>query len=342
MKQLIPLLLSSILLFSCAPRNPHSPEAQRLLALLDSLNGHKTLSATMSNVSWNIAEAQLVHDTTGKWPAIIGLDFIDIYTDLNPDSSAPHPYDNFDLPLQWHRDGGLITICWHWFVPVAPDSARLTFRPDTRFQVANMLTPGTWEHSIMSRDLQLIAHRLSQFRDAHIPILWRPLHEAAGNTIIGGDPWFWWGNGGPDNYVALWRHMHDYFDSLHLDNLIYLWTTETGIHADSLAFDTPWYPGDDYVDIICRDSYHKNASQCLAEYNAIRQTYPQKPLTLSECGQVAPISQQWQQGAHWAWFMPWYTYNASSLRSHDWADASWWLDAANNPNVLWRHDLPKH
>ena len=318
-----------------------SPEASRVLDFIAQSQGRKALSATMANVTWNTAEADLVHEATGKYPAIIGLDYIDIYTDDDTAAGAYRPYDDFSVPQGWWDAGGLVTVCWHWNVPVAPDSARLTFRPDTEFRTADMLKDGTWEHAVMAHDLGLVAKRLRQFKEAGIPVLWRPLHEAAGNTLIGGEPWFWWGNGGAEAYVALWRYMHQYFSAEGLNNLIWVWTTETGFHGgDAVVRDTAWYPGDEYVDVIGRDSYHKDCAQMVAEYEAIRQSFPNKPLTLSECGDVATIYGQWSAGALWGWFMPWYQYKATTLSGHEWADSEWWADAANADFVAWRGDLP--
>lgn len=341
MKRISIIALAALAFCSCARQASdvtpgRSAEAARLLTYVDSIFGKQILSSTMANVAWNTAEADLVFDTLGKRPAMIGLDYIDIRTDEDTTAGAYRPYDDFEMAKKWCDEGGLVAICWHWFVPKDPDSEALTFRPDTEFRVANMLTEGTWENGVMRHDMALVAVRLRQFRDARIPVIWRPLHEAAGNTVIGGEPWFWWGNGGAENYVALWRHMHDFFKSEGLDNLIWVWTTETGLHGDSLASDAAWYPGDDYVDVIGRDSYHKTASQCLTEFEAIRKAFPNKTLALSECGDVATIAAQWQLGARWAWFMPWYQYNTKTLVGHEWADAAWWASADTTSVVVWR------
>lgn len=344
MKKLCILSVAAIALCACARKAPdiqptYSAEAARLLAYVDSIYGKRTLSSTMANVAWNTAEADLVFDTLGKRPAMIGLDYIDIRTDDDTTAGAYRPYDNFELAKRWWDEGGLISICWHWFVPKAADATSITFRPDTEFRVANMLKEGTWENGVMRHDMALVAARLGQFRDAGIPVIWRPLHEAAGNTVIGGEPWFWWGNSGAEAYVALWRYMHDYFRAEGLNNLVWVWTTETGLHGDSLASDAAWYPGDDYVDLIGRDSYHKTAEQCFTEYEAIRKSFPSKTLVLSECGDVATIAAQWEAGARWAWFMPWYQYNTKTLVGHEWADASWWASADTTDVVLWRGDV---
>ena len=92
----------------------------------------------------------------------------------------------------------------------------------------------------MIRDIDAIAVELTKLRDAHVPVLWRPLHEAEGG-------WFWWGAQGPKNYVRLYRLLYDRLTKVHkLDNLIWVYTS---------GGKPEWYPGDDVVDIIGADAY---------------------------------------------------------------------------------------
>jgi len=51
--------------------------------------------------------------------------------------------------------------------------------------MAKFITPGTPEHTAAMTDLKRTADYLDQLNKAHVPVLWRPLHE-----IDGG--WFWW------------------------------------------------------------------------------------------------------------------------------------------------------
>jgi mannan endo-1,4-beta-mannosidase len=55
---------------------------------------------------------------------------------------------------------------------------------------------------------------------------------------------------------------------------------------------------------------------------------------------VAKISEQWSASGCWSYFMPWYSYNATTLDGHDHADTAWWTDAMQNSHVLSREDLP--
>lgn len=79
--------------------------------------------------------------------------------------------------------------------------------------------------------------------------------------------------------------MFNYFKAEGLNNLIWVWTTETG--------DDDWYPGDAYVDIVGRDIYTKDAGTCASDYSSIVVAYGNKMVALSECGTVGKISEQW-------------------------------------------------
>lgn len=324
--------------------NP-SPEAAKVYDYLRSVYGEKVLSGTMANVNWNDAEARLVETATGKWPAIIGLDYIDVTYAESDSASAQLKRDLYaDLTVaqdHWQK-GGLVSICWHWSVPAGPDSTRLVFYTDTQFKVENMFTEGAWENHVMERDIDMVIAQLMKLKKAGIPVIWRPLHEASGNHKSGGKEWFWWGNGGAENYVRLWRHLYDRCAKAGLDNLIWVWTTQTGFGDDltmGILADTTWYPGDQYVDMVGRDAYTRTSQQLVDEYNAIRATFPRKMAILSECGTVGRISEQWEMGAKWGLFIPWYTYQAKSLKGHLYADDDWWTDAAKCPDVVWRGQL---
>ena len=193
------------------------------------------------------------------------------------------------------------------------------------FDLKAAVTEGTWQNQFVKDDLARIAPYLKLLRDAGIPVLWRPLHEAAGG-------WFWWGSDA-ESFKKLWIMMFDYFKQEGLDNLIWVWTSE--------GDDLNWYPGPEYVDIIGRDLYGNSVASCIEEYQKLQENYPGKIITLSECGYsqytnsvVAPISQQWNEGATWSWFMPWYGTNGGNENMH--AGKDWWTDAMNCPNVITR------
>ena len=91
-----------------------SAEAEALLQCLKDIEGVKTLSGTMANVNWNINEAKWVHQHTGKWPALNCFDYIH-----HPFSKKGEwiDYTNVTEVYNWHRQGGVVAIMWHWNVP---------------------------------------------------------------------------------------------------------------------------------------------------------------------------------------------------------------------------------
>ena len=232
------------------------------------------------------------------------------------------------------QEGGLI-IGGHDYTAVAvylesngtaldPNKDYAFYKADTEFDAANATVEGTWENKVFTEDLKNAAAYLKLLRDADIPVLWRPFHEAAGG-------WFWWGKDAA-SFKSLWIAMFNYFKTEGLDNLIWVWTTE-GDDAD-------WYPGDQYVDIVGRDIYNKETADCVSEYTSIAGNYGNKIVSLSECGTVGLISEQWASGARWSWFMPWYdgTNEDGSPVVH--ADEAWWKDAMNQEFVVSRDELP--
>lgn len=232
------------------------------------------------------------------------------------------------------QEGGLI-IGGHDYTAVAvylenngtaldPNKDYAFYKADMEFDATNATVEGTWENKVFTEDLKNAAAYLKLLRDADIPVLWRPFHEAAGG-------WFWWGKDAA-SFKSLWIAMFNYFKTEGLDNLIWVWTTE-GNDAD-------WYPGDQYVDIVGRDVYNKETADCVSEYTSIAENYGNKIVSLSECGTVGLISEQWASGARWSWFMPWYdgTNEDGSPVVH--ADEAWWKDAMSQEFVVSREELP--
>lgn len=261
------------------------------------------------------------------WSEIVsGTDYFDI--------SGDYTLVITEDVLKSLQKGGLI-IGGHDYTAVAvylenngtaldPNKDYAFYKADTEFDATNATVEGTWENKVFTEDLKNAAAYLKLLRDADIPVLWRPFHEAAGG-------WFWWGKDAA-SFKSLWIAMFNYFKTEGLDNLIWVWTTE-GNDAD-------WYPGDQYVDIVGRDVYNKETADCVSEYTSIAENYGNKIVSLSECGTVGLISEQWASGARWSWFMPWYdgTNEDGSPVVH--ADEAWWKDAMSQEFVVSREDLP--
>lgn len=348
MKKLILLLSALMVVASIRAAEPtKSPEAQKLMQLLNDINGQKTLSGTMACVNWNISEAQWVHKHTGKWPAIAGFDFIHL-----PWSSPGGwiDYDNISVVEDWANEGGLVTISWHWMVPArSGKSDKYAFYwgtdagkedEQTTFDVNKIFTPNSNEYKIMMADIDRVAGILLKLKAKGIPVLWRPLHEAGGM-------WFWWGRD-PEACNELWRKMYNRFQELGVDNLIWVWT-QSSAWGKPYSDGYRWYPGDNYVDIVGMDIYNEtNASTIRTKcYDFLKEYSPTKLVALTECGNVAKMGQQWAAGTKWLYFMPWYDYNVSNdtnsnafnQTSHSNANIAWWNEAFSHDYVLTRDDV---
>jgi len=326
-------------------------EAKNVYEYLLSQYGKKTLSAAMANVNWNFAEAELVHQATGKYPAIATMDYIHMLTltSHNPFKGWKVNYDDISEVEKWWNNNGLLAASWHWNMPAneasidktdgytcTPGTGTTGNKATTCAKPSNIMKEGTWEKKIADEDLKVMAELLKKLQDKNIPLIFRPFHEASGNTFgtyAGGSAWFWWGIEGGEAYKKLWIYVYDYFKQAGINNLIWVWTSQNNGDAD-------WYPGDEYVDIIGQDIYNQKADSNAKDFKRLQETFPNKMCTLSECGNVGKISEQWKQGATWSYFMPWYQYDAKTLDKHEHADTDWWKDAMSNKNVLSREDLP--
>ncbi|MCR4897425.1 MAG: glycoside hydrolase family 26 protein [Lachnospiraceae bacterium] len=221
-------------------------------------------------------EMDYLMDVTGKLPAIRGLDFMN---------------DDFDgvveRAIEWDARGGLVTICWHTGVDISGYEESKRDRPN----FDRLLTPGTPEYRTLMNSWDRAARALQELRDANVPVLWRPFHEFDGK-------WFWWGKGGPENFIKLWRLMYDTFTNDYgLDNLIWVLG-----YSDRTR--QGWYPGDEYVDIIGSDNYDKSTNK--KNWNKLTKIAA-KPMAFHECS-IVPSAQRFEEdGTMWSWFMIWHT-----------------------------------
>lgn len=318
------------------------PAVGKLYSYLRSIYGQKTLSGAMANVAWNTDEAEWVGRYTGLYPAIAFFDYIHL-------ASSPAnwiDYGDITPALSWWNAGGLVGASWHWNVPPTSSDvgnvSTYTFDADISFSAAEAVKEGTWENTFIKADLEKISGYLKLLQDEGIPVLWRPLHEAAGNTYTQWHTgaWFWWGADGAQAYKDLWIYMFNWFRDAGIRNLIWVWTTQTSGPEDS---DFDFYPGDEYVDIIGKDIYNvSDASEIASQFTAVLQYSEHKMVTLSELGGIPDMGSCWDAGARWLYFMPWYDYanDGSEDFAHGNADIAWWRSSFVSDAVISRDALP--
>lgn len=320
-------------------------EARHLFDVLASFYGKQIMSGVVAKVDWNIVEAENVYQWTGQYPALNVFDFNNMHAskDVNPNGWLD--YSDISVVRQWHQNGGVVGCMWHWNMR-ANNGTDMTCSPgdqawETKFDCSRLSDTNSQEYKQVCKDIDQVASYLKRMQKEGIPVIWRPLHEAAGNIYeyTGGKAWFWWGAQGAEAYKALWRFMYDRLVQHHgLHNLIWVWTSQVN--------DTAFYPGDDYVDIIGRDNYYALQYPLHKEYEQLSRLYPTKMITLAECGngdevKMSLMGNIWQEGSRWLWFMTWYDYDYTldAGENHRYASRSWWLEAFTHPYVLTRDKM---
>ncbi|MEJ7828798.1 MAG: glycosyl hydrolase [Segetibacter sp.] len=206
--------------------------------------------------------------------------------------------DNRDAEkaITWYNSTskkGIVSFHWHWHSPSGGTAGKNTFyTTETTFDVSQAVIGGTQQNAEVLRDIDAIAEPLKKLRDADVPVLWRPLHEAGGR-------WFWWGAKGSAPAKALWDIMYDRLTNFHgLHNLIWIWSSP---EAD-------WYPGNSKVDMIGYDSYPGNYNYTMQKNmfdNLYNITNGQKLIALTENGPIPDIQNSLSADAPWSYFMAW-------------------------------------
>ena len=168
-------------------------------------------------------EFNRIKSVSGKTPLIRGFDLIE----YSP-SRVAHGATSTETEkaIAWHAQNGIVTFAWHWNAPKdlidqpGKEWWRGFYTEATTFDVTKaMNNTASEEYTLIIRDIDAIAVQLKKLKDANVPVLWRPLHEAEG-------AWFWWGAKGPEPCKWLWKLVFDRLVNYHqLNNLIWVWTS---------------------------------------------------------------------------------------------------------------------
>ena len=206
-----------------------------------------------------------------------------------------------EYAYDWYKNaGGIVQLCWHWTTPEdyavnAGDQPWYSsfYKEGSKLDLDKIMNgEDDAAYQLLMDDIDNMANELARLRDAGVPVLWRPLHEAAGG-------WFWWGKGGADCFIRLWRMMYERFtQKFNLNNLIWV----LGYAGD---VKDGWYVGDDYCDIVGSDTYDGTVNR--HGYDRLTLIAPNKPKCFHECGILPQIGEFKQSGCMWMWFMIWHT-----------------------------------
>lgn len=296
-----------------------------LFSFLVDQYGHKVVAGQQDDIEY-------VLEKTGREPAIGAFDLMD----YSP-SRVEHGVNvlrSSDAIINWATKGegrGIVSLMWHWNAPTdlineAPDKLwwRGFYTTATTFDLKAALADKNSErYQLLLRDIDTIAAQLRKFQAADVPVLWRPLHEAAGG-------WFWWGAKGPEPFKELWHILYDRLTNHHqLHNLIWVYTATDTFNAE-------WYPGDQYVDIVGLDIYSHSDNTLSSNWESAQASLTGKKLvTLSESGQLPSPASIRTFGTWWSWFSVWTGNDHIKKQPVDTLKAVF-----NSESVITRDELP--
>lgn len=271
-------------------------EARAVLEYLESIRG-KGIITGQHTLTMAQEELRFLEKETGKLPALCGFELLAYSPNINylscNEEALKELRENkgtLQRAYEWAEKGGLLTFTWHWYSPIGGVD-KAFYSKNTEYDATKVFEEGTEERKAFYHDLDAMAELLQGFADKHIPILWRPFHEAEGD-------WFWWGVKGMDVARKLYRLMFEYYtEEKHLDNLIWVWNNPR----------PEGYVGDEYCDIVTSDHYppaHQHTSMKV-QLDALKKVTADKPYAIGEIGVVPDVEAVEKEQADWLWFMVW-------------------------------------
>jgi len=302
-------------------------------------NTVKLMNFITDNYGKKIISGQYVSDNTNK-----EIDYLSNITGKSPLirfaalQTLSDDFSAVEAATDWYRKGGIVGFSWNW---KSPGKAQTLLAEKTDFslwdavcydydlaalsqeEIRGLFGEGliTAECYGIILDIDAMAGQLTVLKNRGIPVLWRPLHEAAGG-------WYWWGADGCKPYKWLWELMYtrmtEYFG---LDNLIWVWNGQSGDYLiDS-----------DMYDIASLDVYLKANTEYSSRYEQMvamtRIISKGKPISLSECGAIPNIDDCFRDNAIWAYFGLWYGSYLEDIAEKD------LIKAYNSEAVLTLGDL---
>lgn len=279
--------------------NPNATKkAAELLNFLSETAGRKIITGQHTQTN-PMEEILYIREVTGKAPLLRGFELLAYSPNINyadaDEACLTEVYENrgtVDTALEWAKSsGGIVTLSFHWFSPL-DGRDKSFYAKNTDFDARRVLIDNTAERKAFFSDMDAIAEVLARFRDADIPVLWRPFHESDGE-------WFWWGAKGCETARELYKLMFRYYTrDKKLDNLLWVWNCRL----------KEGYPGDEFVDVISVDIYLEKyaPTDYKAEYEAlIAATTENKVAALAEVGYIPDIDALEKSRVPWAYFMSW-------------------------------------
>lgn len=318
--------------------NPNADEnTKRLYKFLCDIYGKYSLAGQYADEGRASSEYEKITAKTGKTFAVLGLDMGNYSL-----GSKAHGAESktVEYAYDWYKNaGGIVQLCWHWTTPEdyavnAGDQPWYSsfYKEGSKLDLDKIMNgEDDAAYQLLMDDIDNMANELARLRDAGVPVLWRPLHEAAGG-------WFWWGNCEPESYKKLWNVMYYKMTNEHnLTNLIWVWNGQ----------DPAWYPGDETVDINGWDIYagnHVDSSQS-GRFDDMATNYGTKTklIALTENGCVMDPDKVFNDNARWLFWGTWsdpFTMKLGVVINDEYTTVELLTKAYNHERVLTLDELP--
>lgn len=248
------------------------------------------------------AEIDAVTAETGRSPAIRTGDLMYSTTAVYEENKQTAEAE-VQLALEWGRNGGIVSLGWHWYAPVGRADF---YAATTDLVLAEAVTERDISMSgeeelndlrdsgiisdttiALVNDIDAVAEVLAQFRAEGIPVIFQPLPD--------GDSSMYWWCGSPNNYKWLWKLVFDRLDKYHsLNNLIWVWN---GSSAD-------YFPGEDMCDIIGQGFFENSSSPFAGRFSVLSGIAGDVPkaLAITSCDKLPSPDQMRRDNAMWLWF----------------------------------------
>ena len=228
-------------------------ETKNLYANLQRIAGNKVMFGHQDDLAyglgWQYEEGRSdVKEVVGEYPAVVGweLGHLELGKKQSLDSV---PFDRIRIYAQQVYDrGGLNTFSWHLNNPLDPEKSSWDKH---EYTIRNLFNDrkALKRYQSWLDELAVFMNSLTGPEGELIPVVFRPFHEHTGS-------WFWWGqdHSTPEEYKQLWRFTVDYLRRKNVHNLLYAYSTGDFYSKEEFL---ERYPGDEYVDMIGFDNYHR-------------------------------------------------------------------------------------
>lgn len=322
---------------SAALSNPNADEnTQRMYKFLCDVYGKYSLTGQYADEGRKSSELERIKQATGKEFAVLGLDMSG-YSPCSVENGSDS--NTVEFAYDWYQNaGGIVQLCWHWTSPMdycvnnADNPWYKSFYKEASTLDLDKIMNGEDEkgYQLLMDDIDAISVELERLRDAGVPVIWRPLHEASGG-------WFWWGNCSAESYIKLWNVMYDKMTNEHnLTNLIWDWNGQ----------DMAWYPGDETVDIVSWDIYQGNhiySSYSGTFAKCVEASEETKLVALSENGCVMDPDKVMNDNARWLFWGTWsdpFTLKLGVVLNEEYTETDMLIKAYNSERTLTLDELP--